>query len=224
MGHGDVDVYMTIDSETFTIHLRDVLYVPRNWNNLFLLGRWLMKGRDFSRQDLTLVSKMGKLITKGTLMPNNLIKLHFHYTKSNTKNTNHKAEMSNLMGQQRLKPWNIWHRRFSHISYSSLHKLFDRKLVTGFNVDHDTPFTDCAACTEAKQSVIPFNKGMEHDSEPGELTHVDVWGKYSVSSINGFQYYLLMVDDASRYVMVEFLKSKDQAMQKLKNYFTHLEV
>jgi transposase InsO family protein len=33
-----------------------------------------------------------------------------------------------------------------------------------------------------------------------------------------------MVDDASHYVMVEFLKSKDQAAQKLKNYFTHLEV
>ena len=91
-------------------------------------------------------------------------------------------------------------------------------------MDHDTPFTDCAACTEAKQSVIPFNKGMEHDSEPEELTHVDVWGKYSVSSINSFQYYLLMVDDASCYVTVEFLKSKDQAAQKLKNYFTHLEV
>jgi hypothetical protein len=80
------------------------------------------------------------------------------------------------------------------------------------------------ACTEAKQSVIPFNKGTEHESKLGELTHVDVWGKYSVTSINSFQYYLLMVDNALQYVTVEFLKSKDQAMQKLKNYFTHLEV
>jgi len=64
----------------------------------------------------------------------------------------------------------------------------------------------------------------DHDAELGELTHIDVWGKYSVSSINGFQYYLLMVDDASQYVTVEFLKSKDQATQKVKNYFTHLEV
>jgi len=225
MGHGDVDIYTMIDGETFTIHLHDVLYVPGNWNNLFSLRRWLAKGGDFSGQDLALVSKMGKLITKGTLTPNNLIKLHFHYTKSDTKNANpYKAKTSNLTGQQRLKPWNVWHHRFGHISYSSLRKLFDRKLVTGFNVDHDTLFTDCAACTEAKQLVIPFNKGMEHESEPGELTHVNVWGKYSVSSINSFQYYLLMVDDASHYVTVEFLKSKDQAVQKLKNYFTHLKV
>jgi hypothetical protein len=105
MGRSDVDIYMTIDSKTFTIHLCDILYMPGNWNNLFSLGRWLAKGRDFSRQDLALISKMGKLITKGTLTPNNLIKLCFHYTKSNTKNVNpYKAEMSNLTGQQWLKP------------------------------------------------------------------------------------------------------------------------
>jgi hypothetical protein len=80
------------------------------------------------------------------------------------------------------------------------------------------------ACTEAKQSVIPFNKIVDHDTKAGELTHIDIWGKYSVSSINGFQYYLLMVDDASQYVMVGFLKSKDQATQTVKNYFAHLEV
>jgi len=55
---------------------------------------------------------------------------------------------------------------------------------------------DCIACTEAKQSVIPFNKTGECETDPGELTHIDVWGKYEVTSINGFQYYLLMVDNA----------------------------
>ena len=100
MGRGDVDIYMTINGETFTIHLRDVLYVPGNQNNLFSLGRWLAKGGDFSGQDLALVSKLGKLIMKGTLTPNNLIKLRFRYTKSDTKNATHKAETSNLAGQQ----------------------------------------------------------------------------------------------------------------------------
>ncbi len=79
------------------------------------------------------------------------------------------------------------------------------------------------AYTEAKQSVIPFNKKGEHDTKPGDLTHVDVWGKYDVVLIKKFQYYLLFVDDTSQYVIVEFLKSKDQAAQKVKNYFTHLE-
>jgi hypothetical protein len=83
---------------------------------------------------------------------------------------------------------------------------------------------DCAACTEAKQSVTPFNKKGDHETLPGELTHVDVWGKYDVASINSYSYYLLLVDDASCYITVQFLKSKDQAVQKIMNYMMHLNV
>jgi transposase InsO family protein len=82
---------------------------------------------------------------------------------------------------------------------------------------------DCVACTEAKQSVIPFNKKGERKTELGEITHIDVWGKYDIASINGFYYYLLMVDDMSQYVTVKFIKTKDQSMQKVKNYLTHLQ-
>jgi hypothetical protein len=83
---------------------------------------------------------------------------------------------------------------------------------------------DCMACTEAKQLVIPFNQKGDQETLPGELTHVDVWGKYEIASINGYSYYLLLVDDASCYITVQFLKSKDQAAQKIMNYMMHLKV
>ena len=70
---------------------------------------------------------------------------------------------------------------------------------------------DCVACTKAKQLVIPFNQKGDREMLPEELMHVDVWGKYKVASINGYSYYLLLVDNASRYITVQFLKSKDQA-------------
>ena len=120
--------------------------------------------------------------------------------------------------------WDTWHRHFGHIGYSRLKNLLDQQLVSGFNVDQSSPMLDCAACTEAKQSVILFNKKGDRDTLPGELTHVDVWGKYDVASINGHSYYLLLVDDALRYITVQFLESKDQAAQKIMNYITHLTV
>src|SRR6266566_2102123 len=58
----------------------------------------------------------------------------------------------------------------------------------------------------------------------GELIHMDLWGKYDVSSINGHQYNLLLVDDATRYVTVYFLKGKHEAAQHVKNYLTYLHV
>jgi hypothetical protein len=51
---------------------------------------------------------------------------------------------------------------------------------------------------------------------------MDLWGKYDISSISGHQYYLLLVDNATRYVTVFFLKTKQEAVQYVKNYITHL--
>jgi hypothetical protein len=55
------------------------------------------------------------------------------------------------------------------------------------------------------ETVEPFDKRTEQKTEPGELTHIDLWGKYSITSINGNQYYILFVDDAERFSTMEFL-------------------
>jgi hypothetical protein len=89
-----------------------------------------------------------------------------------------------------------------------LQKPLDKKLVDGLTVDKHTPKPDCIPCTEAKQHVEPFPKVLHRNTQPGELTHIDVWGKYAVRSINNSQYYLLFVDDTKRYMTVDFLKEK----------------
>ena len=51
----------------------------------------------------------------------------------------------------------------------------------------------------------------------------DLWGKYDIISVNGHQYYILFIDDATRYVTVHFLKMKDEAAQHVKNYIQALK-
>src|SRR5207302_9158106 len=119
--------------------------------------------------------------------------------------------------------WETWHRRFGHVGYSGLQKLLDKHLVNGLHIDLNTDKPDCIACTEAKMSQAPYGPTKEKLSKPGELTHVDLWGKYDVESIHGNSYYLLLIDDASRYTTVEFLKTKRQATQKIQDYMTHLK-
>ena len=109
--------------------------------------------------------------------------------------------------------WETWHKRYGHVSYSGLRHLYHDNMVDGFTVDLNSSMPNCVACTEAKQTVEPYSKHHERHTEPGELTHIDLWGKYEVTSINGHQYYIVLVDDASRFVTVDFLKGKDQAAQ-----------
>ena len=97
-------------------------------------------------------------------------------------------------------------------------------MVEGLEIDMNTPKPDCVACTEAKQNVEPFPKENNRKTQTGDLTHIDLWGKYSIKSINGNHYYVVMVDDAQRYISVEFLKEKNQASQAVVNYLTYLKV
>ena len=72
-------------------------------------------------------------------------------------------------------------------------------------------------------TVKPFNKSATHAKEVGELTHIDLWGKYDTTSLHGRQYYILFVDDSSRYTTVEFLKANSQASDHVKAYLTYLQ-
>jgi Integrase core domain len=103
-----------------------------------------------------------------------------------------------------------------------LQKFLDKKLVDGLTVDKCTPKPDCILCTEAKQHVEPFPKVLHSNTQPGELTHIDIWGKYTVQSINNNQYYLLFINDAKHYATVGFLKEKSHAAQGVINYLMHL--
>ena len=45
-------------------------------------------------------------------------------------------------------------------------------------------------------TVSPYGPTTKHHTKVGELTHVDLWGKYEKASIHGNYYYLLMVSVA----------------------------
>jgi hypothetical protein len=59
--------------------------------------------------------------------------------------------------------------------------------------------------------------------EVGELTHIDLWGKYNTTSLYSRQYYILFVDNSSCYTTVEFLEAKSQTSDHIKAYLTYLQ-
>jgi len=167
---------------------------------------------------LSLLTKDKRTIARGAKVRNNLYKLRFKHAPRMT----HSDCAFNATSSSQT--WETWHRRFGHVGYSGIKGLLDNKLVDGLQIDQNSPKPDCIACPEAKLSEAPYGPASGRLTKPGELTHMDLWGKYDVASINGNQYYLLMVDNAARYITVKFLKTKDQATQSIMNYMTHLKV
>jgi len=140
---------------------------------------------------LDLLTKEGKPIARGVKVRNNLYKVTFKHAPE----TAHSDYAFSAASPSQT--WETWHRRFGHVGYSGIKKLLDNQLVDGLHIDVNSPKPDCVACTEAKLSEMPYGPMSGHPTKPGELTHMDLWGKYDVASINGNQYYLLMVDDAA---------------------------
>jgi hypothetical protein len=81
--------------------------------------------------------------------------------------------------------WEIWHRYFGHVRYSGLQKLLKNKLVEGLEINMKMLKPDCIACIEAKLFEAPYGSAMNRYMWLGQLTHLDLWGKYDIASIHG---------------------------------------
>jgi transposase InsO family protein len=220
-GRGTVKLIAVCNGVSNLLTLKDVLHIPNQPHNLISLGRWNRAGGRYAAEGsrLILTSKDGMDMAEGKMTSNNLSKMNVRVYKADATV---KASETFVAAEPSIS-WETWHRRYGHVGYSGLQKILDGGLVDGFNVDRNSPKTDCIPCTEAKQHVEPFPKSTDRKTEPGELTHIDLWGKYDVRSINGNQYYMALVDDAKRYITVEFLKLKSDAVQQVINYLTYLK-
>jgi hypothetical protein len=136
----------------------------------------------------------GTPVARGIHLSNCLYQMSFTLVPAPTA-----MELS-LTALMSVPSWETWHQRFGHVRYSGLQKLLDKHLVNGLHINLNMDKPDCITCTEAKMSQAPYGPMKDKLSEPGELTHIDLWGKYDVESIHGNSYYLLLIDDASRYM------------------------
>ncbi|GJV11812.1 retrovirus-related pol polyprotein from transposon TNT 1-94 [Tanacetum coccineum] len=107
----------------------------------------------------------------------------------------------------------------------------DWSLVSGLQMfkTHDreplsTHELSCALGKSKKSSHQP--KAEDTNQEKLYLLHMDLCGPMCVASINGKRYILVIVDDYSRFTLVRFLRTKDEAPEAIikciKNIQVHL--
>nr|KAJ0213000.1 hypothetical protein LSAT_V11C400157850 [Lactuca sativa] len=109
-----------------------------------------------------------------------------------------------------------WHNRLGHPSDQA---LFSLKQKLNFENDILPP---CDVCHKAKQTRESFPVSQHVTSDLGELIHLDVWGPYRVTTVEGFRYFLTIVDDFTRATWVYLLKSKDEVYECVMLFFNIL--
>ncbi len=82
----------------------------------------------------------------------------------------------------------------------------------------------CEACVQGKQHRMPYpKKSSNKATELFETVHSDVCGPMNVKSFGKSQYFVTFIDEYSRYMQVYFLKSKDEVLEKFKQYVSQAE-
>ncbi|KAB2602612.1 hypothetical protein D8674_003617 [Pyrus ussuriensis x Pyrus communis] len=82
------------------------------------------------------------------------------------------------------------------------------------------PLQDCAI---GKHHKLPFSSSTTTVSDRLHLIHGDVWGPCPVSSVSGYQYYVLFVDEYSKYSWLFPLKRKSEVFSTFVMFKAYVE-
>ncbi|CAI7810840.1 unnamed protein product [Closterium sp. NIES-53] len=107
----------------------------------------------------------------------------------------------------------LWHHRLGHPSLPHLRGMASRVLVSGLPRSLPPlppgPAPTCVPCVEGRQHAAPHSSEFPPTEAPLQTLHMDVWGPARVRGQGHKRYFLLVVDDYSRYTTVFPLRSKE---------------
>ncbi|CAI5956363.1 unnamed protein product [Closterium sp. NIES-64] len=113
----------------------------------------------------------------------------------------------------------LWHHRLGHPSLPRLRGMASRVLVSGLPRSLPPlppgPGPTCVPCVEGRQRAAPHSSEFPPTKAPLQTLHMDVWGPARVSEQGRERYFLLVVDDYSRYTTVFPLRSKGDVTEVL---------
>ena len=76
----------------------------------------------------------------------------------------------------------------------------------------------CEVCHFSKEKRLPFPSSSHVSVQPFELVHCDLWGPFSTCTVEGFRYFLTIVNDFSHCTWVYLLKNKSDTQFFIPNF------
>ena len=187
-----------LSSQYKSFALNNILHVPAITKNLLSVHKFTLDNNVFIEFHpffcLVKDNKTGQVLQKGTHKDGLYVlhSIHKHHA---------------YLGEK--APTETWHNRLGHPHFRILHnvlKNFELPLT------HQLSHYVCDACCSSKSHKQPFNIFVHKSTIPLELIHYDVWGPAPITSHFGFQYYVIFVDDFSKYTWLFPLKNKSDVL------------
>ncbi|CAA7059937.1 unnamed protein product [Microthlaspi erraticum] len=98
----------------------------------------------------------------------------------------------------------VWHRRLGHPNDQALHHLSS---INAIRINKRTNQVR-ESCSLGKSARLPFSLSEFVATKPLQRIHCDLWGPFPTVSVKGFRYYVILIDNWSRFSWIYPLKLK----------------
>ncbi|KAM2554344.1 hypothetical protein TB2_018473 [Malus domestica] len=190
----------SLHTSTHTFDLNYMLHVPDLKQDLISTNQFIVD--NWCSIHLYPFHFIVKNLTSGKELFEGLVKVGLYPFLALSIARNHHAYVTSTKASQ-----GIWHQRLSYPSFKILNKLASKSSIS--LLDMINKFV-CSSYALGKCSRKSFTFVSCNTSKPLEILHIDVWGPASISSVNGYRYYLLLVDDFTKYSWFFPLKYKSE--------------
>ncbi|CAE6174213.1 unnamed protein product [Arabidopsis arenosa] len=114
----------------------------------------------------------------------------------------------------------LWHSRLGHPSFEKIDVLHN---VLGLRKGNKNEIVHCAVCQQAKQKRLTFPSKNNMAEHAFDLVHIDTWGPFATPTVEGFRYFLTIVDDYSRATWVYLMKAKNEVLTLFPGFLAMVE-
>ena len=113
----------------------------------------------------------------------------------------------------------LWHSRLGHASISRVKQLVSRGLLGSVS----NKSFDCMPYQFGKQTALPFNNNVSHALSPFNLIHSNVWSPSPITTQGGSCYFVIFIDDFSRYTWIYLFKNRSELYQIYRDFTKMIE-
>lgn len=204
--------------------LKTVYFVPELSRNLLSVSEVTNKDASviFNKHEVKVIDSdmsvpENKIILKGSRTQSGLYVINFPvegYVKENNVNVLSAVVEQNLIN---------WHRKMGHMSLTKLKQL--PHLCNGIklkSLKHDLNIV-CTICTQAKQVKLPHNTVRQKATRVLQIIHTDVGGQITPPTHDGYNYFVVFIDDYSHFCKVYLMAYKSEVFEHLKAFILESE-
>ena len=126
---------------------------------------------------------------------------------------------ASVVSGQSTSSLTLWHSSLGHAFISRVKQLVSRGLLGSVS----NKSFDCMPCQFGKQIALPFNNSVSHALSPFDLIHSDVWAPSPIITKGGSRYFVIFVDDFSRYTWIYLFKNCYELSQIYRDFTKMIE-